>query len=176
MSDNNHNHDEPDNPKNTIVVSSDIELPVPAKVAFDAFVDLPRQPTWSPWLKSVEYINDKQDQTKWKMKYLGISLSWKATANRQERPTILEWQSTSGLKNYGRVDFESIDNDATYMKMTMTVVAPKVVSKVFGRGSRLSKMVENRMIKKTLANFRDIVVENDLKEQLEKQEMSITRQ
>jgi len=166
-------YDQDDNPKNKIVVSSDIELPVPANIAYDAFANLPRQPTWSPWLQSVEYINDKQDETKWKMKYLGLSVSWNAISTRQERPNIIEWKSTSGLQNFGRVHFKSID-DKTYMTMTMTFVAPKFIVKVCGRGSRLSKMVENRMIKKTLANFRDVVVNHDFKEHLER-EMSAAR-
>lgn len=44
--------------KREIVVSASIDLPFGADVAFDAFSDLPRQPSWSSWLNSVSYVDD----------------------------------------------------------------------------------------------------------------------
>jgi uncharacterized membrane protein len=40
-----------------ISVSAKIDLPFAADLAFDAFSDLPRQPSWSQWLHSVSYID-----------------------------------------------------------------------------------------------------------------------
>lgn len=41
-----------------IAVTATIDLPFSADTAFDAFSDLPRQPSWSSWLHSVSYLND----------------------------------------------------------------------------------------------------------------------
>ena len=40
------------------MVDASIDLPFGADIAFDAFSDLPRQPSWSSWLRSVSYINN----------------------------------------------------------------------------------------------------------------------
>ena len=44
--------------RNEIAVDATIDLPFGADIAFDAFSDLPRQPSWSSWLRSVSYINN----------------------------------------------------------------------------------------------------------------------
>lgn len=44
-----------------IVVTASIVLPFKADVAFDAFSDLSRQPSWSSWLNSVSYISDNDN-------------------------------------------------------------------------------------------------------------------
>jgi uncharacterized membrane protein len=41
-----------------IAVTANIDLPFGADIAFDAFSDLPRQPSWSSWLHSVSYLNN----------------------------------------------------------------------------------------------------------------------
>ena len=41
-----------------IAVTASISLPFDAEVAFDAFSDLTRQPSWSSWLHSVSYIDE----------------------------------------------------------------------------------------------------------------------
>src|SRR5438046_3163424 len=51
--------------KNEIVVSSDINLPFPAELAYAAFSDMSRQTSWSPWLQSVEYTDDTHNTTLW---------------------------------------------------------------------------------------------------------------
>jgi len=54
--------------KNLIECSASIMLPFPEDVAFDAFSDLTRQPSWCKYLHSVEYIglvddSDMEDKT-----------------------------------------------------------------------------------------------------------------
>lgn len=152
---------------NHIVVSTEIELPFKAEIAFDAFSDLPRQPSWSPWLKSVSYLDSpdvKNRETKWTMRYLGISLAWNCIHTQLERPYTIAWKSTKGLKNSGRVEFLKVkDSDSTIMKLTMTFVAPSFAARMCRRSSAIEEIVKNRMLNKTLVNFRDIVMEHDLK-------------
>lgn len=153
--------------KNQIEVSSSIELPFSAEIAFDAFSNLPRQATWSSWLKSVEYISEDLLETKWTMKsVLGISYSWNAVSTRLERPYLIEWESTRGLKNWGRVQFIPRDKDATSMELTLTFVAPRILARFFRkRGGGLSRMVQKRIVGRTLRNFRRVVLAHDVPEE-----------
>ena len=154
--------------KNHIAVSSQIDLPFSAEIAFDAFSDLPRQSTWSPWLRSVEYIQEGSPVTKWTMKsILGMSYSWNAVHTRLERPYLIEWESCKGLKNWGRVEFipKEDDMNTTAMRLTLTFVAPRIVARVFQNrkdGKGLSHMVQTRIVGNTLRNFRRVVLTHDV--------------
>ena len=157
--------------KRQIVVTSDIELPFSVDVAYDAFSNLPRQPSWSPLLRKVIYLNNKEDgglrKSKWTMKYLGLPISWTAVTTMDDRPRVLCWESVTGLRNNGRVEFEELadpdgSNIRTHMKLTMTFQAPRVVVRLFQKDhSRIQRMVEMRMLRTTLLQFRKIVQEND---------------
>lgn len=166
-----------DIPKNHIAVSSNIDLPFSAEIAFDAFSDLPRQSSWSPWLKSVEYVKDGSSrETKWTMKsVLGVSYSWNAISTRLERPRVIEWESSKGLKNWGRVEFVHKDVNATTMRLTLTFVAPRIVARFFkNRDGGLSRVVKTRIVGRTLHNFRRVVLAEDVpeKEQETKKELA----
>jgi uncharacterized membrane protein len=149
--------------KRAIVVQTSVEVPFSASVAFDAFSDFPRQAEFSPWLRKVEYLNlnpgTNMGETKWTMGYMGIVFSWNAFVTRIEYPNILEWKSTTGMPNFGRVDFSPVnDNDnRTNVTMTMTFVAPRLVAALFRRSSTLANTVQNQIIRTTLINFRDAV-------------------
>ena len=109
-------------------MSASIELPFSAEVAFDAFADLPRQPSWSSWLRSVSYIDDDADdainndnddesnvrsspspiplrRTRWTMAWRRLTFSWIAKSTVLDRPRQIDWESTSGLRNRGSVKF-----------------------------------------------------------------------
>jgi len=186
-----------------LAVSAEIELPFPAEIAYDTFSDLPRQPEWSPWLHSVEYIiaKDKQSSpvsssstpaTKWTLKVLGVSYSWISVATKQDKVNyIIEWESVSGLKNFGRVQFDPhpfqpamgydkdendtmLDNPqptlttrdehavGCHMTMTMTFVPPRLVAAVFRNSKGLQHFMEQKLVGSSLKSFSDIVVEEIL--------------
>jgi uncharacterized membrane protein len=154
--------------KGRVDISTELELPFPMDVAFDAFSDLPRQPSWSPWLHSVAYVDPPEienRETTWKLRYLGVRLSWNARNTKFERPNLIQWKSTSGMQNFGRVDFSpSKENDAfTLMKMTMSFVIPGPVGRMFQNSERIKGIVKKRMLEPTLTNFSTIVMENDMK-------------
>ena len=161
--------------KKDICVSASIDLPFDAEVAFDAFVDLPRQPSWSSWLRSVTYIDDEEQNkselkysscgipfrsTKWTIGFRGLKFSWNAQSTTIERPTTIEWMSTSGLKNQGQVLFEE-NNGTTKMTLSMKFVAPRIVSSLFRRSSRITKFVEEKMLATTLQQFSEVVQEEE---------------
>jgi uncharacterized membrane protein len=161
--------DDPRLSDRAIKVQTSLEVPFSASVAFDAFSDFPRQAEFSPWLRKVEYLNPSGvagkylSKTKWTMVYMGIPFSWNAVITRVEHPNTLEWESTSGMQNYGSVEFSALNDNHTNVTMTMTFVAPRLVAALFQRSSALANTVQNRIIRTTLINFRDAVQKEESK-------------
>lgn len=159
-----------------IDITSSIELPFPAEAAYDAFSDLRRQPSWSPWLRSVEYINDDgtvadektTESSLWTLKMSGFKFSWTAIETKNERPNTIQWESTSGLKNFGTVRFEPMGDPSsptrTLMTMNLSFVTPMVIAALFRRSKKVQSIVEEKMIRTSMASFRDVVLEKDLKQ------------
>jgi uncharacterized membrane protein len=159
-----------------IQVSAGIELPFPKHVAYDAFSDLSRQSTYSPWLKSVEYIEGERNavgsKTRWRLAYLGLRFTWNSISTLQDpKNGIIEWESITGLQNQGRVTFQEVAEDRTYMNMTMSFAVPKIASRLLGP-HKLASIVEKRILETTVRNFRQTVAENDWKQiQEQKQQL-----
>jgi uncharacterized membrane protein len=156
-------------------VASEIHLPFPMELAYDTFADVTRQPEWSPWLHSVEWIDEekKHDEhavqsksSKWTLQVLGVRYSWISIATTQDRPHIIEWESTSGLKNFGRVHIQPRvgphGEEQSFLSMSMTFVPPRLVAAVFRNTKALSRFMEQKMLKSSLEMFRDTVVETTI--------------
>lgn len=149
--------------KNLITTNSTIILPFPAAVAFDAFSDVTRQPSWSPWLHSVSYVENEiypESETDWKMKLLGFKYSWRAINTRLVRPYVIEWKSTSGLRNGGKVLFEPIFSESgedghCKMTMSMNFIAPRPIILLFP--NKIESIFREIILKRTLSQFREIV-------------------
>ena len=155
------------NEKRLIEVTSEVKLPFSQEVAFDAYSDLTRQPSWSSWLHSVEYMDESRERSKWTMKFMGIKYSWTAIALRNERPFLIQWQSTTGLQNFGTVKFLSQKDDETHptlMTMRMAFVAPRAAAAVFRKSKALANFVKDKMITDSMVNFRDAVLRVDMQE------------
>lgn len=155
------------NENRLIQVNSDIKLPFSREVAFDAYSDLTRQPSWSSWLHSVEYLDAEKTNSKWTMRFLKLKYSWTAVALRNERPNVIQWQSTSGLRNFGTVEFKHNRDDEKYptlMTMRMTFVAPRAAASVFRRSKAMASFVREKMVMDSMLNFREIVSSTDPKE------------
>lgn len=152
--------------KRLIEITSEVKLPFSREVAFDAYSDLRRQPSWSSWLHSVEYTDDAKASSKWTMKFMGVKYSWTAVALRNERPDVIQWQSTSGLQNFGVVNFLPRDDaeHPTLMTMRMTFVAPRAAAAVFRRSKAMANFVKDKMITESMVSFRDAISNSDLKE------------
>lgn len=174
--------------ENPIVVTSSIDLPFSSDVAYDAFSDLPRQPSWSPWLRRVCYVDEPDCQiSQWTMRMAGLSFSWNSISTRKERPRVIEWESTSGIRNKGRVDIRpmardgscvdaEVANESTHkycqMTLTMTFEAPRIVAALFRHDfSAIRAQMEERILRRTLVNFREVVLRHDLHETQALQEL-----
>uniref|UniRef100_A0A7S2HDW2 Coenzyme Q-binding protein COQ10 START domain-containing protein n=1 Tax=Helicotheca tamesis TaxID=374047 RepID=A0A7S2HDW2_9STRA len=171
-------------PKKEIAVSATIDLPFSASVAYDAFSDLSRQPSWSPMIRSVEYLDETYNGnelivattngvtttdgndgisssspvTEWTMGASGLKFSWKAVSTTLKRPNCIAWESISGLKNMGKVDFVEINEESSKMTLSMTFLTPRIVSAMFRRSNKLASYVERAFIMETLVRFRDVVM------------------
>lgn len=152
------------NNKRVVEIESSVDLPFPAEIAYDAYSNLPRQSDWSSWLHKVEYLDNSIYKSRWTMKFLGLKYSWSAKAIENLRPSKMQWKSTSGLANFGTVTFEQKDDEKTTMTLKMTLVAPRAAAAVFKKSKRLKRFIEQKMILTSLHSFREIVIENDLKE------------
>lgn len=94
---------------------------------------------------------------------LGVSYSWNAISTRLERPYVIEWESSKGLKNWGRVEFVKQAADVTRMQLTLTFVAPRLVARFFqNQDGGLSRLVQRRIVGNTLCNFRRVVLDEDV--------------
>jgi len=167
--------DPPHSRKKFITTNSTIVLPFSAAVAFDAFSDLPRQASWSPWLHSVSYVNEglraAEPETEWKMKLLGFTYRWRAVSTKLHRPYLIEWVSTSGMRNSGKVKFEPLvleseNEEHCKMTLSMSFIAPRPVAVMFQRSNRLESLFREIILKKTLSLFSEVVASEDLNKEL----------
>lgn len=158
----------------TITVSTSIKVPFSAEVAFDNFSDITRQADFSPWLRKVEYLNPPPagvdvrgknwGETKWYMGFRGFSITWNSICTVLEKPGRIQWESTTGMKNFGEVVFEETSNFQTNVSLKMTFVAPRIAAAVFRRSSNIARFVENKMLYVSLKNFRDAVIEENFRD------------
>jgi uncharacterized membrane protein len=154
--------------KRSIEITSQVELPFSAEVAYDAYSNLTRQPSWSSWLHSVEYLENSKEKSKWTLKFMGLRYSWTAIALANERPHTMQWKSTTGLNNFGIVKFHQENAEKpTVMTMKMTFIVPRAAAALFRKSNRMANFVEKKMITSSMTTFRDIVMETDLKQKNE---------
>jgi pimeloyl-ACP methyl ester carboxylesterase/O-succinylbenzoate synthase/uncharacterized membrane protein len=140
-----------------ISVQVSLLLPFSEDIAYDRFTDLPQQPRWSPWLKSVSYLNGG-DETEWTLNIRGVEFRWRATRKLLSNPKGVMWESTSGLKNEGLVEFHRSSESSCLMKLKMRIIAPRIVSTIFrSTGEFVKDFVENKLLKWSLESFRDVV-------------------
>ena len=144
-----------------IVLVASLPLPFNADIACARFTDLPQQPRWSPWLASVAYT-DNGKETEWTLRVRGVNFRWRAESELVDSPYKgIRWESTSGVKNKGIVEFvptpgDKNSNGSCSMKVRMAFVAPRLLSSLF-RGTVVEDFLRNKIMKWSLEMFRDVV-------------------
>ena len=135
-----------------------LPLPFSDEIACSRFTDLPQQSRWSPWLTSVAYVADGSE-SEWKLNVRGIQFSWRAVSELLDSPYRgIRWESVSGLKNVGIVEFIPISEVSCSMRVRMTIVAPTVLAFLFrGASGFLEEFLQNKLLKWSLEMFRDVV-------------------
>jgi 2-succinyl-5-enolpyruvyl-6-hydroxy-3-cyclohexene-1-carboxylate synthase len=134
-----------------------LPLPFSDEIARNRFADLPQQPRWSPWLNSVAYLEEK-GQTEWTLNVRGVEFRWKAVSKVLDNPKGIMWESTSGLKNQGCVEFLKVSDEACLMRVRMTIITPRIIALAFNTSGEFVKdFVEKKLLKWSLESFRDVV-------------------
>jgi 2-succinyl-5-enolpyruvyl-6-hydroxy-3-cyclohexene-1-carboxylate synthase len=141
----------------SVVVS--LPLPFSDTIACARFTDLPQQTRWTPWLSSVAYL-DTGEESEWTLNIRGVRFKWRATSKLLESPYRgIQWESVSGVKNVGVVEFIPTSADACLMKVRMTIVPPRIVATLFPPGASVfaEDFLQNKLLKWSLEMFRDTV-------------------
>lgn len=141
-----------------ISVVASLLLPFSDDVACARFADLPQASRWSPWLSSVAYL-DAGRESEWTLNVRGVKFSWRAVSDIIDNPYKgIRWESVSGLKNMGIVEFEPLDEATCIMKVRMTLVSPRILTALFpGTSVLLEKFLQDKLLKWSLEMFRDVV-------------------
>ena len=139
-----------------INIQVSLSLPFSDDIACSRFNDLPQQSRWSPWLDNVSYLGE--GETEWTLNVRGVEFRWKAVSAVLVSPKGIMWESTSGLKNKGRVEFVKVSDTSCLMNVRMTIRTPRIVATVFKtNGDFVKEFVENKLLKWSLESFRDVV-------------------
>ena len=140
-----------------ITVSVALPLPFSDSIASSRFTDLPQMSRWSPWLNSVTYL-DESGLTEWTLNIRGVRFSWRARSEVITEPRGIRWESVSGLKNEGLVEFEPVTDDSCMMKLEMSIIMPYIMVSLFqGMPSVVQEFLQNKLLKWSLEMFRDVV-------------------
>ncbi|KAL9185802.1 hypothetical protein ACHAXT_003579 [Thalassiosira profunda] len=140
-----------------ITVSVSLPLPFSDGVASSRFTDLPQMSRWSPWLNSVTYLDESPGLTEWNLNIRGVKFSWKAKSQVLAEPKGIAWESTSGLKNRGMVEFEPTSDDSCMMKLKMSIIMPYILVSLFNGIPMVQEFLQNKLLKWSLEMFRDVV-------------------
>mmetsp|Transcript_7077 Transcript_7077/g.10327 ORF Transcript_7077/g.10327 Transcript_7077/m.10327 type:complete len:213 (-) Transcript_7077:26-664(-) len=154
-----------ENRRNMVNCDTFIDLPFSADIAYNAFSDLRRQPSWSPFLQKVIYTDLFHRNSKWTMNMFGIKFGWTATCTRDRIRRVVKWESTSGTWNKGKVTFapsKERKKDACRMLVEIDAEAPKAVAALFAKSSAVQSFFENLLIKRALKGFGRVVYNNDV--------------
>lgn len=85
---------------------------------FSLYVDLPKHPMWSLWLKQVDY-NISSGISSWTISKYGLTYHWNANNTLLIAPHIIQWESINGFPNRGKVEFIPIDNNQCMNKTSI---------------------------------------------------------
>jgi pimeloyl-ACP methyl ester carboxylesterase/L-alanine-DL-glutamate epimerase-like enolase superfamily enzyme/uncharacterized membrane protein len=139
-----------------ISIQASLPLPFSDDIACSRFTDLPQQPRWSPWLNSVSYLGN--GETEWTLNVRGVDFRWKASSKVLDSPKGIMWDSTSGIKNRGRVEFIKVSDNSCLMKVNMAIMTPRMVALMFKtKGEFVKEFIESKLMKWSVESFRDVV-------------------
>ena len=142
-----------------ITVKVSLPLPFSDRIASSRFTDLPQMSRWSPWLNSVTYLDESPGLTEWNLNIRGVRFSWRAKSEIIANPKKgIRWDSISGLKNSGVVEFEPTSEESCVMRLRMSIIMPYILVALFqGMPSVVQEFLQNKLLKWSLEMFRDVV-------------------
>jgi 2-succinyl-5-enolpyruvyl-6-hydroxy-3-cyclohexene-1-carboxylate synthase len=137
----------------TITLHASLSLPFSDSIAHERFTNLPQMPRWCPWLKSVEFISTSE--TEWKLNVVGKTFTWRAHSSITADPKGIVWESLSGLRNSGVVEFLYVSENECTMVVLVSFLAPQGIERLFE--GIFEDFLRNKLLKWSLEMFRDAV-------------------
>ena len=109
-------------------IEHSIDIDVPVRTAYNQwtqFEDFPR------FMEGVEKVTQLDDtHLHWVAEIAGKTQEWDAEITEQTPDQRIAWNSTSGDRNAGAVDFHRLDDERTRVTLTMDVEPSGVIEKV----------------------------------------------
>jgi uncharacterized membrane protein len=107
-----------------------IEVPADPGRCYELYSQLEEHPRWSPWLRSVVFLDHTERVSEWTLESRGVRVAWKARNTIEEHGKCIQWESITGLPNKGLVTFEEKAPGLTTMELTLSYAVPKPIAKV----------------------------------------------
>src|SRR5262249_26315088 len=98
-------------------VERHVDINVPVSTAYNQWTQFESFPEFMDGIEEVRQIDNTH--LYW-VAEIGVRIfDWYATIVRQERDHIIAWESDTGVKNDGIIEFDEIDDDHCRLSLTM---------------------------------------------------------
>eukprot|EP00922_Rhytidocystis_sp_ex-Travisia-forbesii_P008151 GHVS01012012.1.p1 GENE.GHVS01012012.1~~GHVS01012012.1.p1 ORF type:complete len:211 (+),score=37.25 GHVS01012012.1:19-651(+) len=143
--------------------SVNVDIAGPIDLVFFLYHNVAEHPHWSPWLLRVDWIDYRQQISKWAVKKFGVTISFTAVNYTVLPPRLLCWRSLDGaVQQYGRAEFACLgENNNTRLSVKVKYKLPRMVGAMF-QSSWLSKQVE-QVLRADIEKF-EVYVQDKMKQ------------
>jgi uncharacterized membrane protein len=94
-----------------------IDIDVPVSAAYNQWTQFEQFPQFMPTVKSVRQIDDSH--LHWVADVAGKTKEWDAEITQQIPDQLIEWKSTTGVKNGGTVTFDKLREGKTRVRLRL---------------------------------------------------------
>jgi len=127
-----------------------IIVDVPLSTAYNQWTQMESYPTFMAGVQSVEQLDDSH--LRWKMNVAGVEREFDVEITHQVPDRLIAWQSQGELQQRGRVDFASLGDHSTEIKLTLDWEPQGAAEKA---GEALQ--VDKALVTRDLAMFKEFI-------------------
>lgn len=131
-------------------VQKSIEVDVPVSVAYNQWTQFEEFPRFMDGVEEVQQLDDTH--LRWRAEIGGQHREWEAEITTQIPDQRIAWQSTSGTRNAGTVEFEPIGDNRTRINLTMDVETEGIIEKA---GEKMG--VIDTQVEEDLSRFKTLI-------------------
>jgi uncharacterized membrane protein len=135
-------------------IEKSIDVRVPVSTAYGQWTQFEKFPEFMGGVVSVRQLDDTH--VHWVAEVSGERHEWDAEIVRQVPDNLIEWRSTGGLENNGRVEFEPTD-EGTRVKVLMEYDpegAKESIGALFG--------LDGAQVEEDLERFKELVEDREV--------------
>ncbi|EWM21432.1 START-like domain protein [Nannochloropsis gaditana] len=143
----------------------EIEVPATPEACYALYSQLEEHPRWSPWLRSVQFLDKVERISEWTLESRGFTVAWKAQNTIEEPGRRISWESRTGLPNRGLVTFEERRPGMTSMALTISYSVPKPIAKLGDVG--LVKRYIESTLQSDLTRYRQVLMKEIREKRIE---------